>query len=174
MKKRGFVLMETIVVITVLCVILIALYGSYYKLLENVQSKSLYDNTEYIYKTVLVRDELEDTINSNLYSYSSYYTYCRNQNASPKKCYDNNITGNFENELFKNLKVEAVYITVWDTTSISPESIKGFEPTTQNYIKTMDPSDESGFRLIVMYESENNDTDNKVYEYASLMFGSRR
>ncbi len=172
--KRGFVLMETIVVVTVLCVILIALYASYYKLLENVHSKSLYDNTEYIYKTVLVREELEKTISYDLYKNSPYYTYCRNQNGAPKKCYTDGVTGNFENELFKNLKVEAVYITVWDTSSISPESMKGFEPTTQNYIKTMDPTDEGGFRLIVMYRSENNDTDKDVYEYASLMFGSRR
>ena len=46
MNQKGFVLMETIVVIFVLCVILVMLYASYSNLLISVQNKSLYDNTE--------------------------------------------------------------------------------------------------------------------------------
>ena len=60
MNQKAFVLMETIVVIFVLCVILVMLYASYSNLLISVQNKSLYDNTEYIYKTQLVREYLEE------------------------------------------------------------------------------------------------------------------
>ena len=59
MKKNGFVLVETIVVILVLCVLLIMLYGGYMNVISAVQRKSYYDNTEYIYKTNLVKEYLE-------------------------------------------------------------------------------------------------------------------
>jgi len=59
-KSKGFVLMEAIVVISVLCVILVILYGAYSKLLIDVKKKSLYDNTEYIYKTSVIRKYFEE------------------------------------------------------------------------------------------------------------------
>ncbi len=172
-KKRGFVLMETIVVISVLCVVLIVLYSAYSKLLVDVGKRSLYDKTEYIYKTNLVRDYLEDNLPEDVYSASTYYTYCRNRVAW-NRCHNGNMIGEYKNDFFKSLGVEAVYITLWNVARISDEDIVGFEATTQNYIKTMDPTDEDAFRIIVMFESENNDTDVPIYEYASLRFGSRR
>ena len=61
MKNKGFVLVETIVVILVLCVLLIMLYGGYMNVISAVQRKSYYDNTEYIYKTNLVKEYLESS-----------------------------------------------------------------------------------------------------------------
>lgn len=174
MKKNGFVLMETIIVITVLCVVLVTLYGAYSKLLIDVNKRSLYDQTEYIYKTALVRKYLEEKVNKDVYTSSTYYVYCRNSFSNVNdKCYDKDISGNYEKDLFKYLGVEAIYITHWNVGAISPLDLQGFEATTQNYIQKMDPTDESGFRIIVMFKSENNDTDKEVYEYATLRFGGR-
>lgn len=177
MRRKGFVLMETIIVITVLCVVLVTLYGAYSKLLIDVNKKSLYDKTEYIYKTNVVRDYLENlfkdgVLDINDYTSRTFYEHCRNS-LSANKCYDDDMSGNYENDFFKFLKVEAVYITLWNVGNISENDISGFEATTQNYIKKMDPTDEGGFRIIVMFKSENNDTDNDVYEYATLRFGGR-
>lgn len=172
MKKNGFVLMETIIVITVLCIVLVVIYASYSKLLIDVNKKSLYDKTEYIYKTNIVREYVEDVLDESKYSTSTYYVYCRNK-LDDLKCFDDKITGNYENDLFKTLGVEAVYITLWNVNEISDSDISGFEATTQNYIKKLDPTDISAFRIIVMFDSENNDTEQKVYEYATLRFGSR-
>ena len=163
--------METIVVITVLCVVLVVLYAAYSKLLIDVNKKSLYDKTEYIYKTNIVRDYLEERLDANVYSSSSYYVHC--SNSLSRKCYDENIAGNYQNDLFEFLGVEAVYITLWNVGNISESDLIGFEATTQNYIRRMDPTDESAFRIIVMFKSENNETDQDVFEYASLRFGSR-
>lgn len=171
-KSDGFILMETIVVISVLCTILVVLYASYESVLIKVQKKSLYDNTEYIFKTSLIRDHLESTLSPSVYSYSNYTVIC--QNSSSDKCYSDTVTNNYQNDLFKLLKVEGVYITAWDVDSISADDISSFEATTQNYIKYLDPpKDEGGFRIIVMFEQENNDTTKSIYEYASLKFGSR-
>ena len=51
LNKKAFVLLETIVVITVLSVTLIVLYASYSKIISDSRKKMFYDNTEYIYKT---------------------------------------------------------------------------------------------------------------------------
>lgn len=170
--KSGFVLMETIVVISVLCIVLVVLYAAYSNLLSDVKKKSYYDKTEYIFKTNIVRDYLEDTLDENEYLSSTYYVYCRNK-LEDMVCYDEGVSGNYENDLFKALKVEAVYIMLWNVHEISEGDFVGFEATTQHYIKRMDTTDEDAFRIIVMYESENNDTDKKIYEYATLRFGSR-
>ena len=171
-NKNGFVLMETIVVISVLCTILVVLYASYENIHIKVQKKSLYDNTEYIFKTSLVRNHLESTLSSSIYSNSNYTIIC--QNSTSNKCYSDDILNNYQNELFKFLKVEGVYITVFDVDNISSTDLSSFEATTQNYIKYLDPpKDKGGFRIIVMFEQENNDTTKSIYEYASLKFGSR-
>lgn len=176
MKKRGFVLMETIVVITVLCVILVMIYASYSQLLTNVKKKSNYDNTEYIFKTNLVKNYLEKTLEPSKYNESSYLIYC--SKITDKKCYNESIINNFENDLYQTLGVEAIYITLWDVTKINAKELTSFEPTTQNYIKMMNPKvdeeDEGAYRIIVMFNNENNDTNLKIYEYATLRFGSRR
>lgn len=171
-NKKGFVLMETIVVISVLCIVLVVLYSAYSGLLNDVKKKSLYDKAEYIYKTNIVRDYLESSLNENEYLSSTYYVYCRNM-LEDRVCYDEAITGNYENDLFKALKVEAIYIMLWNVHEISESDLVSFEATTQHYIKRMDYSNEDAFRIIVMYQSENNDTEKKVYEYATLRFGSR-
>lgn len=176
MNKRAFVLMETIVVVTVLSVILIMLYAAYAKILIDVKKKSLYDNTEYIYKTNLVKNYLEDSLDPTTYNGSSYYIYCSDR--IDKKCYDETVTNNLENELFHTLRVKAVYITLWDVNKISATELASFEATTRNYIDMMDPKTDSEtegkYRIIVMFEQENNDTSMPIYEYATLRFGSRR
>ena len=169
--KRGFVLVETIIVITVLCFILIALYGAYSRVLVNVNKKSFYDNTEYIYKTNIIRDYLEENLSKSDYE-RSFYKVCSNIIGS-EKCYRNN-SSNYRDILFESLKVEAVYITEWNVAVLSKSDLANFEATTQNYIQTLDyEEEEAAFRIIVMYKDENNDSDRTIYQYASLRFGNR-
>lgn len=174
MKHKGFVLMETIVVISVLSVVLVMLYGSYSNILTIVQNRSLYDNTEYIYKTALVRDLLESKISKNSYESQPYYVYCSNLSLSGEtKCTD--ISTDKIGDKLTFLGVEAVYITMWNVNDINKLDLLIFEATTQNYIKQLDPPtlNEDASRIIVMYKQENNDTSKPIYEYATLRFGSR-
>lgn len=176
MKKKGFVLAETIIVITVLCVILVVLYGAYSKVLIDVNKKALYDNTEYLYKTNIIRKYLEKTLLPNDYE-NTFTIIC--SNSTTDKCYDET-PGDYRKELFKTLKVEAVYITSWNTKEISDVDLATFEATTQSYIKSLDyEKEDSAFRIVVMFKDENNNellddgTEKKVYQYASIRFGSR-
>ena len=50
-EKNGFVMIETVVVITILTVGLISLYASYSLILSKAVTKNYYDNVEHIYKS---------------------------------------------------------------------------------------------------------------------------
>ncbi len=167
--KKGFILMETIVVISVLSVLLVTLYASYSKILTDVNKQDLYDNTEYIYKASIVRNYLEDNIPSMVYEDSLYYTYCNNFNDS-NKCYGADIN-NYQSKLFGNLGAEAVYFFK-DLMDIDPSNLTGIEPTTLNYIKSLDLKTSETIRLVIMFKDENNDTDKDVFQYANISFES--
>ncbi len=175
-KNRGFILLETIVVISVLCAVLVTLYMSFSSIIISVNKKSLYDNTEYIFKTNLVREHLESSLTTNQYSGQRFIPICQNsQMMTSTKCYTSQYNNNYRNDLFRFLGVEAVYISLWNTKSLESGEYINVEATTQNYIKYLDPEVISGnvYRIIVMYKQENNNSGKDVYEYASLRFGSR-
>lgn len=167
-NKRGFVLMETIVVITVLCVILIILYASYSGLLVSLKKKSNFDNTEYVYKTSVIRKYLEPKIDvQDLFQDKLYGVYCSNSLAD----YDDCVTVDTDGyELFRFLRVHAIYVTEWNANLMGVGSYIELEATTQSYISYLDQEILPGlaYRVIVMFETEDDH-----YEYASLRFGSR-
>lgn len=170
--KKGFVLVETIAVITVLCIILVLLYASYSNLIKSVEEKSLYDNTEYIYKTAIVRDYILEHKDGPL-SLTDSIIYCRNNSSN--ECYNETCATDNCN-FFRFLKVQAVYITPWETSGITG-AISHIEATTQKYIRYIDAKNMPTYnnRIIVMYIDENNDKPIKdgkrieeSYQYASL------
>ena len=59
MKNKGFVLMETIVVIVVISVALLTIFSSYNKILSKVKSENKYDTSEYIYMTSYIKKVLK-------------------------------------------------------------------------------------------------------------------
>lgn len=174
MKKRtdqkAFVLLETIIVTSVLCVILIILYSSYSRIFIDIGKRSLYDNTEYIYKTELIRNYLEeDPTVKNKLGTNQVIIHCSDNLSGNPVCTDPNVVGN---EIFEFMQVKGVYFTLWD---ISPtnEQVLNLEPTTQNYIKSFDAVNKgSTYRIIVMFKQENDELSSE-YEYASLRFGTR-
>ncbi len=169
--------METIIVISVLCVILVVLYGAYFSLISKVQKKNLYDNTEYVYKASVIRDYLEDKIDPSDYEGGNSYTYCSNLMTEYSKCF-NDDGNNQSQEILKQLDVYAIYITPWEGPNLEIENNNTFEATTLKYIKSLDPKPEDGaYRIIVMFKSENDQIyetlEKENYQYASLRFGSR-
>ena len=62
MKNKGFVLMETIIVIVVISVALLTIFASYNKILTKVKTENKYDTSEYIYMTYHIKESLNDSI----------------------------------------------------------------------------------------------------------------
>lgn len=164
--------METIVVISVLSLILVMLYTSYSATLTNIENRGSYDNTEYIYKTVVIRNFLENLSNVSLSSEDGI-TYCQNTiNGNTRKCYlPDACDANDERcELFEFLKVEGVYVTDWDITNLRNNYPNTLDATTKRYIKSLDPPKMPAGtkRIIVMYKDENSQKDYPQYQYATL------
>ena len=74
--------------------------------------------------------------------------------------------------MVSNMHINSIYITKWYTSDLSVNDLSSLEATTQNYIKKLDPTSDSGYRIIVMFEDENYYNSNPtIYQYASLRFG---
>lgn len=65
MKNKGFVLMETIVVIVVISVALLTIFSSYNKILRKLKTENKYDTSEYIYMTNYIKEYLQDNTKCN-------------------------------------------------------------------------------------------------------------
>ena len=62
--NRGFVFIETIVTVVILCASLIYLYSSYSSIINNEETRIYYDDPAYVYKASYLRDYLIN--NSNI------------------------------------------------------------------------------------------------------------
>ena len=56
--KKGFVFIETIVTVVILCGALIYLHSSYNNIINNEEERVYYDDTAYIYRTYYIREFL--------------------------------------------------------------------------------------------------------------------
>ncbi|MBR1416454.1 MAG: BspA family leucine-rich repeat surface protein [Bacilli bacterium] len=70
MKKKGFVLVETIVVVVVLTIGLVAIYSSFSSLLANDKRRATYNDVAYIYRTYYIEDFLTSL---NIEDWLDYY-----------------------------------------------------------------------------------------------------
>jgi len=154
MNKKGFVLMETITVVTVLCFVLAMLFASFNVIISKLQKNNTYDNTEYIYKTYMIREEL---VSSNV---------SVNERINIIKPQDDYLN-DYQKKLFEWLNVVEVYIILWDPAGYKSGELNGLKPTTQQYIRSLDPYEDADYRIVVMYEDVNSDKDS-AYQYASL------
>jgi len=81
--KKGFVLLETIVVMSVLCTVLIGLYIGYSNMILSVKVTSNYNNVEYLYQTYIISNYLEkNVINEGSYTClncTTPYIFCNDK-----------------------------------------------------------------------------------------------
>lgn len=64
MNKKGFVFIETILTIVVLTTTLVILYTNYSRAVISERRRLYYDDISYVYKTAVIRDILDKTINT--------------------------------------------------------------------------------------------------------------
>ena len=168
--KKGFVLLETIAVLSIVCVTLIALYGGYIRIIKNVKLRSYYDNTEYIYKTQTISNFLSNVIKTIQIENRDLVIYCNSMSSSSSSylnstvstCSDRTIS-----TMIKEMNIKAIYITKWNTRELDTMSLLETEPTTQKYIKHINDKSGNGYRIIIMYQDR---VDANKYQYASLRF----
>lgn len=170
--KKGFVLMETIVVIVVISVALLTIFSSYNKILSKVKKENKYDTSEYIYMTNYIKKYLKDEItNSGLNI--SVTDICKDNGDG--KCiiftgYE--LSGKLDSKVKELYDVEKIYILTnlnkFDkeiATSNNKKNSSFFDTYMIDYIRKLDVSDKDEL-IIVEYKrpaKNSNYTDKTEY-----------
>ena len=146
LNKKGFIFIETIIVMTVAMICLISLYSGYSLIIKNIENKKYYDNINDVYKVNIVKKMLNNNITTDNYI-----------NIASNECdlYMNNNCF----EVLSNLDITNVIITSNDLTKLYKLNDKTFTNSFNRYVKTLD---KDARQIIIIREK-----DNKRY-YASL------
>src|SRR5574344_533524 len=110
MKKNGFVMIETIIVMTVLSVGMISLYATYSLLASKATTKSKYDNAEYIYKTYFIAKNKTCKFASNIETITNL------------------------NKVATSLGANKIYC-IMNITSVVKDNLLSFDGTTIDYLR---------------------------------------
>lgn len=147
--KKGFIFIETLVVLTVLSISVVSLYEMYIKVSSDIKEKKYYDNIGDLYKTDVIRKitnketlPKEEIIKINKTTCTSYM----NNNC---------------NNILNTLEVEEVIILNTNINSLIYSENANIKNSLKEYLKTIN-KDEQRRYIIVNYKY-----NNKNY-YASL------
>ena len=139
MNKKGFVLMETIIVIVVVSVGLLTIFSSYNKILSKLRTENKYDTSEYIYMTKYIKDSMNaGTTVQDIVT-------------------ENNITNYTNSNLSSLYGVEKIYLLT-NLNNFGSNETK-VDAYMIDYIKKLDVRDQDKL-LIVEYKRVVKDSDN--------------
>src|SRR5574344_362212 len=108
LNNKGFVMIETIIVMSVLSIGLITLYSSYSLILTKTTTKSAYDNSEFIYKTYFIKKMLNELNPSGINNQVYYDASNCWSNTNGSTCVPS--VNNSYADVFKTFNVEKIYI----------------------------------------------------------------
>ena len=167
MKNKGFVLMETIVVIVVISVALLTIFSSYIKILTKVKTENKYDTSEYIYMTNYIKENLENTISPD-----DIYPNCA-PNCEDDDFSITNYSDSIIDTTINNFNVKKIYILTdinnFDK-KIKADGTKNstyFDAYMIDYIRKLDVGDTDKL-IIVEYKRlsmDKNYNERKMYYY---------
>lgn len=163
MNKKGFVLMETIVVIVVVSVALLTIFSSYNKILSKLRTENKYDTSEYIYMTKYIKDYMQDRgIRFEVGDLCSELSgeICKNKNIK-----DLSLDSKIDNKIITLYNIEKIYLlTNINKFDVKMEENKKnsslFDAYMIDYIKKLDVRNQDKL-LIVEYKRVVKNTDNK-------------
>jgi len=146
--KKGFALLETLVVITFLCVSMLMLYGTFSGMARNSKNNLLYDDAANIYdvnflKEYLIVNGLDNIINSDF-------------NIKALNCND---FGNSCDTLVKKMDIKDIYLVKYDLREAENNSML------TNYLKSLSNKDNYKYRLVAEFNHD------ETYKYASIGVG---
>ena len=156
-NNKGFVLMETIIVMSVLSVALMTLYSSYVKIMANSKAKNFYDTPEALYIAEAV---------SRAQLYNKGYLASNIEDNSDKKatCSTTSNLMAYQSSGLKRMydafNIEAIYVVdALEFKNLSEDKFKSvlqfFDGSTIGYLKsidrsTIDPKNDTYTDLIIV------------------------
>lgn len=148
MKKRGFALLETIIVITFVTVSLLLLYGTFTSLIENKEKNILYDDASNIYEMYYLKEYLE------LNGLDQYFGV---GNIIQLSCDDFSFASC--SSLFDKVSLEKLYLVSYGLRDYNQEN---FSSTFNRYYQSLSNNYDYDYLLIGEFFVED------VYHYASI------
>lgn len=159
MKKKGFVMVETIVMVAFLSFALLVVYKAFTATMELEKTRSTHNNTNYLYRTYTMKRFFEDNGISTHFATTTSATY----GFKEIDCNSSSITNGAYCTMLKGanvLDIKKMYI--FDVNSFAKFDYDAIEPTVSEYIRTLKNST-GGYRLVIWFN------DNNI---ASLKLGS--
>lgn len=148
--KKGFALLETLIVITFLVVSLLLLYGTFSNMLSNSKKNILYDNASNIYKAYYVKEYL------SLGSLPNIET----NDIKEITCNEVNISGC--TTLLNELEITKLYIANINLKDYDKEK---YTSNLNNYLDTLSNKSNNKYRLILKFNNED------ILAFASIEIG---
>ena len=146
--KKGFALLETIIVITFLSVSMLMLYGTFNNMINNSKKNILYDDASNIYKVHFLKEYLSLNNLNNLLDNSDIKTISCD-NFEIESC----------SKLINEFDINKIYLSKYDLKEYKEDD---YTSNFNNYMNTLSNKDNFKYRLIIEF---NND---KTYSYASI------
>lgn len=184
-RRKGFIFIETLVVVAILTFSLLMTYSTYNAAVIREKNRVRFDDTAYLYRayylTQFFRNFRLDLVESNLQGTNILGGFgCQNQSIFLNEI-DNLY---FCETLFDSLHISNIYLTYNDLGYLQEctnfagncEVLGRVREDLANYLKTIGGNGSSGYRMIVEF-SENKDgsgcsQDNCTYYYATLSLGA--
>ncbi len=132
--KKGFALLETIIVITFLSVSLLLLYGTFSNMVSNSKKNILYDDAANIYKAYYLKEYLK---------LDGYKT----DSVKELSCIDFNLDGC--KTLFDEFDISKIYIALYDLKKYDDNLYSSYF---NNYVNSLSNMGEYKYRLIVEFK----------------------
>ena len=146
--KKGFALLETIIVITFVTVSLLLLYGTFTSLIENKEKNILYDDASNIYEMYYLKEYLE------LNGLDQYFGV---GNIIQLSCDDFSFASC--SSLFDKVSLEKLYLVSYGLRDYNQEN---FSSTFNRYYQSLSNNYDYDYLLIGEFFVED------VYHYASI------
>lgn len=135
--KKGFVFIETLIVLVVLTVSIVSLYGMYIKISTDINIRRYYDNINDLYKVDVVRDYISEETKE---STTNLIT------ITPNNCTSYMKTGC--RAVLETLNIENVYINNADVSVILASSSIPLKNSLREYMKTIQRNSTTRFIIV--------------------------
>lgn len=181
--KNGFVFIETIITVVILCASLIYLYSSYNSMINNEETRVYYDDVAYIYRTSYFRDYLLNNSNIEIVkSIALANSYATNIGPMYSGLFDDEESrADFENlwtnfNVYQMLLVSSDLISECDgreSSGICYDAYNNMSYNLRNYVISLNDTSQD-YYLIVEYSEKINDdiTNSNVGKITSCTQGT--
>ena len=139
MNKKGFIVIETIIVMSILAIGLIGLYSSYTLIVKNSKANSNVVNNTFLALQISEYKKYTTT-NTNTYYIEIYdnNTQFRRRECNTTNCTSSSILSTEEYNIYKNLNIDKIYISTKTFSDLyNSNVILNMDGSTINYLQSI-------------------------------------